>query len=127
MLMAQVDNAEAIAFGIFQHDEVRVLRVAVPVDPPSAKRYEPGRLSLLFADVGDMQIKVQARAALRRCLAELESDRRSSFAWRHEHPCPSAESILAQRVTRAADQNAAARCTSVTPSATTPKVSTGRA
>ena len=47
-----------IAFGIFQHDEIRVLRV-LPVDPPGAERNEPGRLRLLLADVGDMQVKMQ--------------------------------------------------------------------
>src|ERR1700689_5168612 len=96
--MTQVDNAEPIAFRIFQHDEVRVLRVAVPVDPPGAKRYKPARLSLLLAAAGDMQIKVQARAVPRRCLAQLESDSRSGSARRHEHPRPAAESVLAQRV-----------------------------
>ena len=35
-----------------------------PVDPPGAERYEPGRLRLLLADVGDMQVKMRrGRAA----------------------------------------------------------------
>ena len=77
MLIAQVDDAEPVAFGVFQHDEVRILRVAVPADPSGAERHEPGRFGLLFAGIGDMQVKVQARVILRRRLAELQRDRRS--------------------------------------------------
>jgi hypothetical protein len=33
MLVAEVDDAETVAVRICQHDEVRVVRIAVPVDP----------------------------------------------------------------------------------------------
>lgn len=99
MLRGEVDNAEPVPVGIFQHNEVRILREAVPVDPPGAERHEPGCLGLLFADVGGMQVEVQARVRLRRRLAELEGYRRPGVDWRHEHVRPTAESILAQRVT----------------------------
>lgn len=53
--MAQIDDAEPIAFGIFQYDEVGVRWVAIPVDPAGAKRHKPRSLRLLFAGVGGMQ------------------------------------------------------------------------
>ena len=65
MLMAQVDDAEPVALGILQHDEVRILRVAVPVDPPGTERHEPGRFGLLLTGIGGMQVQVQARVILR--------------------------------------------------------------
>src|SRR5215470_8770659 len=98
MLMAQVDNAEPIPVWIFQHNEVRILRVAVPVDPPGTERHETRGFCLLLADIGDVQVKVQARVSLRRGLAELEGYCRSSFASWHKHPRPSAEPVLAQLV-----------------------------
>lgn len=100
MLVAQVNNAEPVPVWIFQHDEVRILRVAVPVDPASAERHQPRCLSLLFADVCDMKVKVQPRVRLRRRLAELEGNRRSGVIWRHEHRRPSAEPILAEHITQ---------------------------
>src|SRR5215475_9071910 len=98
MLVAQVDNAEPITVWIFQHYEVRILRVAVPVDPPGTERHETRGFCLLLADIRDVQVKVQARVSLRRGLAELEGYRRAGLAWWHKHPRPSAEPILAQLV-----------------------------
>ena len=98
MLMAQVDNAEPIPVGIFQHNEVRILWVAVPVDSPGTERHEARRLCLLLADIGHVQVKVQARVSLRRRPAELEGDCRSGFARSRQHPRLSAEPILAQLV-----------------------------
>jgi hypothetical protein len=98
ILVAEIDNAEPVPVGIFQHDEVRILREAIPVDPPGAERHEPVRLCLLLADVGGMQVEVQARVILRQRLAELQGNRRPGSTWRHENARPSTEPILAQRV-----------------------------
>lgn len=59
--MAQVDDAETVALGIFQHDEVRVLRVAVPVHAPGTERHEPSRFGFLLTGIAGMQVEVQAR------------------------------------------------------------------
>jgi hypothetical protein len=42
--VAEVDDAEAVAVRIGQHDKVRVVRIAVPVNPLSSQRYQPRRL-----------------------------------------------------------------------------------
>ena len=70
-LVREVDDAEAVALGVGQHDEVRVLGELVPVDPAGAERYQARRLRLLFGRVGDVQVKVEPRMILRRCLAGL--------------------------------------------------------
>lgn len=82
MLIAQVDDAEPVAFGIFQDNEVRILRIAVPVHPPGAERHEPGRFGLLFAGIGDMQVKMQARMTLRRGRPSTSGTPRVAERWR---------------------------------------------
>jgi hypothetical protein len=37
VLMAQINDAEPVIVGIFQHDEVRILRVHVPIDAPGSE------------------------------------------------------------------------------------------
>jgi hypothetical protein len=48
VLVAHVDDAEPVAVGIFQHNEVRILWIAVPVDPPGpANGSDPDTATLL--------------------------------------------------------------------------------
>jgi hypothetical protein len=38
--MAEVDDAEPVAVRVGEHDEIRVVRIAVPVDPLRTYRHE---------------------------------------------------------------------------------------
>ncbi len=46
---------------IGQHDEVRVVGIAIRVDPDSAQRYQAVRLRLLFGRAGDVYVEVDPR------------------------------------------------------------------
>lgn len=98
--MTQVDDAEPVAVRVGQHDEVRVVRVAIPVHPLSSEGHQPGRFRLLLSDVAHVQVQMQARALLRWRLAPLKGDPRSGAAARHERDRPAAEPVLAYVVTQ---------------------------
>ena len=68
--MAEVDDAEAVALGVGQHDEVRVVGEAVPVDAAAAQRDQAVRLCLLLGRIRDVQVEMVPRVVIRRCLAE---------------------------------------------------------
>src|SRR5688572_1924243 len=71
-LVAQIDDAEAVALRICEDDEVRVFRVSVPIDTLGAERQEPLDLSGLLHRRGDVQVEVDPRMLLRGRLAPLE-------------------------------------------------------
>lgn len=70
-VVTEVDNAETVAIRIGQHDEVRVVWVAVPVDLDRAKGGEPRHLGCLLGSISHVQVHVQARVVRCRCLAVL--------------------------------------------------------
>src|ERR1022692_4043986 len=98
VLVAEVDNAETVAVRGGQHAEVRVVWIAVPVNPLSSQRHQARRLRGLLGRIGHVQVQVQARVFLRRCLATLQRDLCPGPAGRHEHHRPPAESVFAQLV-----------------------------
>src|SRR5829696_2804929 len=99
MIVAEVDDAEAIAVGIRKHDEVRVVGIAVPVDSFSSDGVEPRYLGHLLGSAGYVKIQMQAWVVPRWCLAALPCDLGSGTAiWRSEHRRPSAEAISAHLV-----------------------------
>ena len=69
--VAQVHDAETVAVGIFENDEVGVVRVAVPVDRPGPQGDQPSGFGFLLSDVGDVEVEMQARAGLRCSFAAL--------------------------------------------------------
>ena len=87
-----------VAFGIGQHDEVRVVGEAILVAPDGAQRDQAVRFRFLFGCAGDVQVEVEARVVLRRSLAELQSDHGPGSARRDEYRGPAAESILSHLV-----------------------------
>src|ERR1035437_4875253 len=97
-IMAEVDDAESIAVRICEHDEVRVLRIAVPVDPFGPKGHKTRHFGRLLSSIGHMQIQVQTRVVLWRRLAALKGDPCSGAVGRREHHRPSPESVLAHFV-----------------------------
>ena len=58
-LRTGVDDAEPVALGVFEHDPVRVVGVAVPVDLARAEREQPRDLGGLIVGV---QVEMHARA-----------------------------------------------------------------
>ena len=99
--MAQVDDAEPIAVRVRQHDEVGVLRVAVPLDGLGAQPDKPRRFGLLLGGVGDMQVEMQARMVLERGLAALLGDHRTvGPVGRGEHGRPPPEPISSHGITQ---------------------------
>ena len=40
VVVAEVDDAEQVAFRICQHDEIRIIRITVPVDPARSQRHQ---------------------------------------------------------------------------------------
>ena len=62
--MTEVDDAESVAFGIRQHDEVRIVGIAVPVDTPSAQGHQSVGFRRLLGGVGDVQVQVEPRLIL---------------------------------------------------------------
>lgn len=93
VLVRQVDDAEAVAVGILEDYEVRVSRVAVPVDLLRPERHQSRGLRLLLGRVGGVQIEMDPWVFLYRCLAELQSDRQPVSVGRHEQVRPAAEPI----------------------------------
>lgn len=61
--MGEVDDAKPVAFGIGQHDEVRIVGVAIPVDPDGAKRRQAVLFRLLFGCAGDAQLQTGSTQA----------------------------------------------------------------
>lgn len=55
-----VDDAEAVAFRIRNDDEVRRLRIAIPVNPGGAQTHQPFDLSRLVRGVPRVEVKVHA-------------------------------------------------------------------
>ncbi|GGP93890.1 hypothetical protein GCM10010278_84900 [Streptomyces melanogenes] len=53
-----VDDAEAVAFGIGERDEVGVVRVEVPVDACSAQGNQPCHLGFLIGGVACIEVEV---------------------------------------------------------------------
>jgi NAD(P)-dependent dehydrogenase (short-subunit alcohol dehydrogenase family) len=98
VFVAEVDDAEAVALGVGQHDEVRVVRKAVPVDAAGAERHQAVCLCLLLGRVGDVQVEVVPRVIIRRCLAELQRDHDPGSAGRFQHPGPAAENAAAHAI-----------------------------
>jgi len=78
--VAQVDDAEEVAVGVGEDDEVRVLRVAVPVDPDGAEGDEAVGLRGLLTTVGDVQVQVRPRVRGRCGLAALQCQQRTRGA-----------------------------------------------
>ena len=76
---------------------MRVVGIAIPVDPDGAQRRQAVRLRLLLGRAGDMQIEVEPRVVLRRRLAGLQGDHGPGPARRDEHRGPAAESVLAHQ------------------------------
>ena len=81
--MTEVDDAESVAFGIRQHDEVRIVGIAVPVDTPSAQGHQSVGFRRLLGGVGDVQVQVEPRPILGRRLAPLERDLQSGSGPRY--------------------------------------------
>ena len=69
--MTQVHDAEPVALGIGEDDEVRIVRVSVPIDALGTERDETLDLSGLFCCRADVQVKVDPGVLLRRRLALL--------------------------------------------------------
>src|SRR5215469_6871465 len=65
--VAGVDDAEPVAFGIGQDDEVGILGVEVPVDALGTERHEPFDLRGLVGRVGRVEVEVRPRVFLRGC------------------------------------------------------------
>ena len=53
--VAEVDDAEAIAVGVREHNEVRVVGIAVPVDSFCPDSHEALRLGCLLGRTGYME------------------------------------------------------------------------
>jgi len=96
--VGEVDDAEAVALGVGQHDEVRVVGKAIPVDAAGAERHQAVRLCLLLGRAGDVQVEVVPRVVIRQCLAELKRDHGPGSAGRYQHPGPAAETVVAHAV-----------------------------
>src|SRR5215831_14012450 len=71
--VAGVDDAEPVAIGIGQDDEVRILGVEVPVDPLGAQRHKPLDLRGLFRRVGCVEVDMNPRMLLRGRGTELQA------------------------------------------------------
>lgn len=69
---AGVDDAEPVAVGVGEHDEVRVLRVQVPLHPLSTQGHQPIHLGGLLGGVVRVQVQVDPRMLLDRCLTQPE-------------------------------------------------------
>ena len=76
MLVAEVDDAEPVAVGVGEHDEVRVVGIAVPIDALGAEGQEPLRLGALLGCTVHVKVEVQPGLVLQRCLAALQRDLR---------------------------------------------------
>ena len=98
VFVAEVDDAEAVALGVGQHDEVRVVGEAVPVDAAAAQRHQAVRLCLLLGRIGDVQVEMMPRVVIRRCLAELQRDHGPGSAGRFQHPGPATENTVAHAI-----------------------------
>ncbi len=60
---AGVDDAESVALGIGQHDEVRALVVAIPVDALSYEGHEALDFGCLVGGVAGVEIQVHPRVS----------------------------------------------------------------
>ena len=69
--VAQVHDAEPVALGIGEDDEVRIVRVPVPIDALGAERDETLDLSCLLCCRANVQVKVDPGVLLRRRFALL--------------------------------------------------------
>ena len=83
--MAQVDDAESVAFGIGEHNEVRIVRISIPIDALSTERDEARDFARLLRCRVDVQIKVDSRVGFGRGSALLKSEHRPSTGRWHEH------------------------------------------
>ena len=72
-VVIDVDDAEYVAFGICQHDEVRIVGIAVPVNTASAERHRPVDFFRLLSGIGSMEVQMQTRMILQHRLAALQS------------------------------------------------------
>jgi endonuclease VIII len=98
-LVVEVDDAEPVTVGVGQDDEVGIVRIAVPVDPAGAERYQAVRLRRLLVYPGRMQVEVQARVILGRRPAGLQRDHGAGTSRRRgQDPGPSAEGSLVRLV-----------------------------
>jgi hypothetical protein len=70
--VAEVDDAEAIAVRVCEHDEVRIVGIAVPLDSFCSDGQEALRLGCLLGRTGYMEVQVQTRVVLRRRLTALQ-------------------------------------------------------
>ena len=125
--MAEVDDAEAVAVGVGEDDEVGVVGVAVPVDPLGAERDESIGLARLLCGVGDVEVEVDAGVRRRWCLAALQGELGTGAVGRGQHDRPTAEPALHGLVAQRRRPELLGAATSVTPRATTPMCSIGSA
>ena len=97
-LVVEVDQTEAVALGVGDDDEVRILGPLVPVDPAAAESAHPIHRRLLTVDAAHAQIEVHARRCLYRCAAQLQRQRRSVPGHRIERAPPVGAVCLAYLV-----------------------------
>lgn len=78
--MIDVDQAEPVALGVGNDDEVRIVRPVIPIDHLPAEIANNRRCRLLVVDTMDGNVQVHAGERLHRCRAQLEGQDRASTA-----------------------------------------------
>jgi hypothetical protein len=64
-----VDYAEAVTFGVCEHDEIRRLGIEIPVNALRSEGHQPVDFGGLLGSIPNIEVKVNARVLLRRRFA----------------------------------------------------------
>ena len=96
--MAQIDDAEPVAFRVSEDDEVRVIRVEIPVDDFGTERNKTLGLDRLLCRRRDVQVEVGPGTNLGWRVTPLERELRPLARRWDENRRPAAEAVGATLV-----------------------------